>query len=193
MGNDPIALFEAAAAQADRVVAAVREDQLADPTPCTEWRVRDLINHLVTGNLLFTAIVAGTERPDRSRDHLGDDPHAAFRDSVSRLSEAFAKYDVLSGTYATPVGEGPGALLVQMRMCELVVHGWDIARATGQSTDFDPVVVAAARAGYERSPHLPRGEGKPFGEVKPAPAGATDADRLAAFLGREVSSAGGPP
>src|SRR2546423_6631754 len=138
MGNDPIPLFEAAAAQTDRVVAAVRPEQFADPTPCADWRVRDLINHLVTGNLLFTAIVAGTERPERGKDHLGDHPLAAYRDSVSGLSEAFAKPDVLSGTYATPVGEGPGALLVHMRVVEHVVHGRDLARATGQPTDFDP-------------------------------------------------------
>ncbi len=186
MTQDPIALFEAAAAQTDRVVAAVRPDQLADPTPCADWRVRDVINHLVTGNLLFAATVAGTERPDRSRDHLGDDPLGAFRASVSQLSEAFAKHDVLSGTYATPVGEGPGAQLVQMRLAELIVHGWDIAKATGQSTDFDPALVAVARRGYEHAPVLPRGEGKPFREAKPEPAGATDADRLAAFLGRQL-------
>jgi uncharacterized protein (TIGR03086 family) len=186
MTSNPIATYEAAAAQADRVVAAVRAEQLGDPTPCSDWRVRDVINHLVTGNLLFAAIVADAPRPDRSADHLGDDPLAAFRDSVSQLSGTFAKHDVLSGTFATPVGEGPGALLVQMRLSELVVHGWDIAKATGQSTDFDPDLVAAARAGYEHAPVLPRGEGKPFRDEKAAPAGATDADRLAAFLGREV-------
>ena len=186
MTQHPIALYEAAAAQADRVVAAVAADQLGDPTPCNDWRVRDVINHLVTGNLLFAAIVADTPRPDRSADHLGDDPLAAFRDSVARLSGTFAKHDVLSGTYATPIGEGPGALLVRMRLSELVVHAWDIAKATGQSTDFEPATVAAARSGYEQAPVLPRGEGKPFREEKPAPAGATDADRLAAFLGRTV-------
>src|SRR5947209_903838 len=121
MAQNPIALYEAAAAQADRVVAAVRAEQLDEPSPCSDWRVRDVINHLVTGNLLFAAIVADTPRPDRSRDHLGDDPLAAFRASVSQLSDAFAKHDVLSGTYTTPIGEGPGALLVQLRLSELVV------------------------------------------------------------------------
>ncbi len=186
MTHDPIALFDAPAAQADRVVAAVRDDQLADPTPCTDWRVRDVINHVVTGNLLFAAIVAGTPRPDRSRDHLGDDPLAAFRDSVAQLSEAFAKHDVLSGTYATPVGEGPGALLVHLRFNELMAHSWDIAKATGQSTDFDPELVAQSQAIFAAVPVLPRGDGKPFRDAQPVPPGATDADRLAAFLGRQV-------
>jgi uncharacterized protein (TIGR03086 family) len=184
--DDPLAQFHAAAAQAQRVVATVRPDQLGDPTPCTGWTVRDVINHLTTGNLLFTAIVTDGPKPDRSRDHLGDDHVTAFRDSVTDLSEAFAKHDVLSGTYATPFGTGPGALLVHMRRNELVQHAWDIARATGQSTDLAPDLAAAALASFQAAPFMPRGEGKPFGETRQPPPDATAADRLAAFLGREV-------
>jgi uncharacterized protein (TIGR03086 family) len=184
--EDPLALFQAAAAQAGRVVAAVRPEQLDDPTPCTAWTVRDVINHLTTGNLLFTAIVSDGPKPDRSQDHLGDDHVTAFRDSVAGLSEAFAKHDVLSGTYATPVGTGAGALLVHMRFNELVVHAWDIARATGQSTDLDPDLAVASLASFQAAPFLPRGDGKPFGEATSAPPDASAADRLAAFMGREV-------
>ncbi len=186
MTDDPLARFEAAAAQAERLVTAVSADQLADPTPCPAWTVRDLINHVTTGNLLFAAIVSDGPRPDRSADHLGDDHVAAFRDSLTRLSEAFAKHDVLSGTYATPMGEGPGALLVSMRFNELVVHGWDLAKATGQRTDLDQELAEASLASFRAAPFLPRGEGKPFGESMPVAADASAADRLAAFMGREV-------
>jgi uncharacterized protein (TIGR03086 family) len=186
MTHDPLADFEAAAAQAQRVVAAVRADQLGDPTPCTDWTVRDVINHMVTGNLLFAAIVADEPRPDRSADHLGSDHVAAFRDAVTRLSEAFTKHDVLSGTYPTPMGEGPGALLVGMRFNEMVVHAWDVARASGQSTTLDPELAARSLASFEAAPFIPRGEGKPFGDSKQPPPDAHPADRLAAYLGREV-------
>jgi uncharacterized protein (TIGR03086 family) len=186
MTDDPLGRFAAAAAQADRVVAATRADQLGEPTPCAGWTVRDLINHMVTGNLLFTAIVTGEPRPDRTADHLGADHVAAFRDSVIRLSEAFAKHDVLSGTYATPMGEGPGALLVSMRFNEMVLHAWDVAKATGQSTDLDRDLATASLSSFEAATFLPRGEGKPFAEPKPAPPDATPADRLAAFMGRQV-------
>jgi uncharacterized protein (TIGR03086 family) len=186
MTDDPLSRFEAAAAQAERVVAAVRVDQLADPTPCTAWTVRDVINHLTTGNLMFAAIVSDGPRPDRSADHLGDDHVAAFGDSVTRLSEAFAKHDVLANTYATPMGEGPGALLVSMRFNELMVHSWDVAKATGQSTDLDPELAEASLASFQAAPFLPRGEGKPFQESQPVPPDATAADRLAAFMGRRV-------
>ncbi len=186
MTKDPIALYEAAAAQMERLIAAVQPGQLDDPTPCTQWRVRDLINHVVGGNLRFVAIVAGTPPPDRGVDHLGGDPLGAFRSSVKALSEAFAEHDVLSHSYSTPIGDGPGELLVRMRMDELVVHGWDLARATGRSTDLDRELVAEARALFDAAPVIPRGEGRSFGEPKPTPPDATDADRLAAFLGRDV-------
>jgi uncharacterized protein (TIGR03086 family) len=184
--TDVIARFAAAAAQADRVVAAVRPDQLGDPTPCPPWTVRDLINHIVTGNLFIASIVAGEAPPDRTADHLGADPLAAYRASVRRLHEVFADHDVLSGTYRTPVGEGPGSLLVSMRFNELVVHAWDVAKASGQSTDLDRELAEESLAHLKASPHLPRGEGKPFGEEKPAPPDAVPADRLAAFMGREI-------
>jgi uncharacterized protein (TIGR03086 family) len=186
MTQDPLARFDAAAALAQRVVAAVRPDQLDDPTPCTGWTVRNVINHMVTGNLMFISIVAGGLPPDRSADHLGDDYLAAFRDAVRRLSGAFVEHDVLANRYRTPVGEGPGALLVSMRFNEMVVHSWDLARATGQSTDFDPDLVAASLASFQAAPVLPRGEGKPFQAEQPVPPDATVADRLAAFMGRAV-------
>src|SRR5262249_58763593 len=86
MTDDPLARFEAAAAQADRVVAAVRADQLGDPTPCTDWTVRDLINHLTTGNLMFAAIVSDGPRPDRGPDPPGQDHLAAFPAPVPPLA-----------------------------------------------------------------------------------------------------------
>jgi uncharacterized protein (TIGR03086 family) len=177
--------FDAAGAQAIRLVEAVRPDQLPDPTPCPQWTVGDLVNHMVTGNLLIAAIVAGEPHPDRAADHLGDDYVSAFRDSVTRLSETFAKHDVLSGTYPSPYGEGPGSLLVHMRINEMVVHGWDLAKATGQSTALDPELADASLASF-RAARLPRGEGKPFGAERTVPPDAHPADRLAAYLGREV-------
>src|SRR5262245_23329444 len=125
MTDDPIGLYTAAADQAGRVVDGIGPDRLGDPTPCPDRDARALLNHVVTGNLLFAAMVAGTERPDRSADHLGDDHRRAYHDSVDTLSAAFTEHDVLNGVFPTPFGEGPGAQLVMMRFNELVVHGWD--------------------------------------------------------------------
>ena len=81
MSDDPIALFRRAAALADATVSAVRHDQLGHSTPCTEWTVRQLINHMLTGNLFFVSLATGAPPPDLTADHVGDDHVASFRDS----------------------------------------------------------------------------------------------------------------
>jgi uncharacterized protein (TIGR03086 family) len=83
--------YDRAAAVAAGIIAAVKPDQLDGPTPCADWTVRQVINHLVTGNLLFANIVRGTPPPDRGQDHLGDDPMRAFRDGVADLRAAFSR------------------------------------------------------------------------------------------------------
>jgi uncharacterized protein (TIGR03086 family) len=185
MTVDPISRYQEAAAQADRVIAAITPDQLGNPTPCADWDVRVLLNHVVTGNLRFVSLVAGGPAPDPHQDHLGDDHLAAFRDSVVKISTAFTRHDVLNGRYQTPLGEGPGAQLVTMRFCELTVHAWDLARATGQPTYLDPDLATAALAVFEAALAGSR-DGSPFAAARPVPADAGAADRLAAFTGREV-------
>ncbi len=188
MTDDALVLFDRAATLADGVVAAVRTDQLDNPTPCTEWSVRQLLNHVVTGNLLFASFATGGERPDRGADHLGDDHVAAFRSSVAVLAAAFDEPGFLERTTPNPFGEGPGRILVTMRFNELCVHSWDLARATGQSTDLDPELIGQSLEFFQASPMMSaaRQPGGPFGVEQPAPHGATAADRLAAFVGRRA-------
>jgi uncharacterized protein (TIGR03086 family) len=186
MDENPLRLFDRAVEAAAGVIGGVKAEQLDDPSPCAGWTVRQVINHLVTGNKMFMSIVAGGPPPDRSQDHLGDDPLAAFRASAARLRAAFLTDGVMERSYAAPFGDGSGAKLVEMRVNEMIVHGWDVARGSGQSTDLDPEVAQACLALFEAVPFIPRGEGKPFGTERPVPPGATVADRLAAFTGRPV-------
>jgi uncharacterized protein (TIGR03086 family) len=185
MTENPLVKFDRAAAVADSVIAAVRPDQLGDPTPCTEWSVRQLINHLVTGNLMFAGMVTGGPRPDRNQDQLGDDPLGAFRSTASDLRAAFSAEGALDGTYPTPFGESPGAVLVNMRVVEMSVHSWDIAKATGQSTDLDPQLAEWGLRSLRNALPADRA-GSPFGTEQPASGAVTAADRLAAFAGRAV-------
>jgi len=184
---DVLANFDRAAAAARSVVDGVRPEQWGLPSPCADWDVRAVLNHLVMGNLMAHAGVRGRQPPrDRSADYLGADPPAAFGDSLVACRAAFAEPGVLEKVVRTPMGEQPGAFYVHMRINELLAHGWDIAAATGQSTDLAPELAKEALAMWqERLGGKPRGE-LPFGPERPAPADATEADRLAAFLGREV-------
>jgi uncharacterized protein (TIGR03086 family) len=185
MTEDLTELYLAAVADIDRTIAAVTPDQLAAPTPCDGWDVRTLLNHLVGGNAFFLARATGTPNPSRDQDFIGEDALGAFRASAARLTEAFGEEGFAARPVSTPFGEGVGAVLVSMRINEFLLHGWDVAVATGQPRDFDPRVVAfAERALHARQ--IPRGEGAMFGEQQPAPEGASPLDSLAAFTGRHV-------
>jgi uncharacterized protein (TIGR03086 family) len=132
---DALESFAVAAAAVRRVVDGVRDEQWGLPSPCAEWDVRGVLNHLVMGNLMAHAGVRGRQPPkDRSADYLGADPRAAFADSIVACRAAFAEPGVLEKVVRTPLGEQRGAFYVHMRINELLAHGWDIASATGQQS-----------------------------------------------------------
>jgi uncharacterized protein (TIGR03086 family) len=171
----------------EAVVAGIADDQWDAPTPCTELDVRGVLNHLVRGNLLFVAVIRDEPRPEPGTDHLGDDPLAAFQGAAGQLREAFGAADVLDTVYAAPFGSGPGAVLAHVRVVEVLTHGWDLARATGQPAAFPDDVAERALAGAKRAlTERPLGPGAPFAAEVTVPADAPAADRLAGFLGRAV-------
>jgi uncharacterized protein (TIGR03086 family) len=169
----------------EAVVAGIRAAQWSAPTPCTELDVRAVLNHLVSGNLLFAALVRGEPLPDRSADHLGGDPLTAFQRAAGQLREAFATPGVLESVYTAPFGTGPGAALLHVRIVEALAHGWDLARATGQPAAFpDDVAERALAATKQQLTLRPAGTGAPFGAEVPVAEDAPAIDRLAGFLGR---------
>jgi uncharacterized protein (TIGR03086 family) len=187
--ESPLERFDRAAAVATAIVDGIADDQFDLPSPCAEWTVRGVLNHMVTGNLMIDAIVAGRAHPDRNVDRLGEDPSAVFVASLATTRVSLSEPGLFERVVTTPIGEAPGAFLVQMRVAELLVHGWDLARATGQSTDLDPELAVEVMAAWQaRMGDRPRTM-VPFEEPRSVPADATAADRLAGFLGRTVVSA----
>jgi uncharacterized protein (TIGR03086 family) len=179
--------FTTAIGEVEALVQAVRPEQLSAPTPCAEFQVRDLINHLIFENLAHAALADGSEipQPDRTTEYVGEDHVRSYMDSARLVRAAFARPSMVAQKYG-PL-EAPGSMLVQQAVIELLSHGWDLARATGQGTDLAPAVaeetLAVVRLWYRDQP---RGPGQAFGPEQPAPAGASAADRLAAFLGRAI-------
>jgi uncharacterized protein (TIGR03086 family) len=183
----PLADLDRALAAAERVVAGIQPGQWPAPTPCTELDVRGVLNHLVSGNLLFAALVRGELLPDRGADHLGGDPLGAFQRAARELQEAFAGPGVLESVYTAPFGTGPGAALLHVRIVELLAHGWDLARATGQPADFpDDIAERTLGATRRQLTSRPEGPGAPFGAEVAVPDDAAAIDRLAGFLGRPM-------
>jgi uncharacterized protein (TIGR03086 family) len=176
------------------LVHGVAEEQWSSSTPCPQLSVRALVNHLVSGNRIFTGIVTGADLPPREErqrlgaiDHLGDDPSSAYRESANSLVAAFRQPGVLGRVFPSPIGSAPGGVLLHLRMIEALVHGWDIARATGQPAQLpqDLAEVELAVARDQLPADLPR-TGDPFGPVQPVSQDAPAIDRLAAYLGRPV-------
>jgi len=184
-GPDVLADLDRALASTEVIVAGIRPGQWPAPTPCTELDVRDVVNHLVSGNRLFAALVRGGPLPDRGEDHLDGDPLASFQQAAGELREAFAAPGVLESVYTAPFGSGPGAALAHVRIVELLMHGWDLARATGQQADFPADVAERALAAARRQlTSRPEGPGAPFAAEVPVADDAPAVDRLAGFLGR---------
>ncbi|HEX9546189.1 MAG TPA: TIGR03086 family metal-binding protein [Acidimicrobiales bacterium] len=163
------------------VLANVKPDQLGAPSPCTEWDAKAVIDHVISGNQWVEGL-GGHQPPP-----LSDDPLAAHAESAAAAQAVFAAPDGLTRTFDLPFGTIPGAAFIGLRTSDVFTHAWDLAKATGQSTDLDPELAAEAlEAAQGRISPAFRGPGRPFGEQQPCPDGRPKADELAAFLGRMV-------
>ncbi|HEX4213275.1 MAG TPA: TIGR03086 family metal-binding protein [Candidatus Dormibacteraeota bacterium] len=175
------------------IVDGIDEDDWARPTPCTEWTVRDLLNHLVSGQRRLGRMARGEQPPASGTDVLGADPKGAFRDATAEVEALAATPGMLEKRLVTPLGEQPGSFVVVLQGNELMVHGWDLARSLGASVDPLPADIAdrTLRMWQERLARMHRPEGGPFAAEQPVASDAPASDRLAAYLGRSADWA--PP
>lgn len=192
MTLEPVEDLAAATRAAGDLVADVRHEQWGAPTPCPEWNVRELVNHVVSGTRLFTGILRGDAivGPDaldpKAGDTLGDNPASAYRKAAEELLAAFRQPGVLEQFFDVPVGTVPGVVALHLRTVEELVHGWDLAQATGQQTRFgDDTVERAIEFSLGKLADVPP-ERSPFAPPQPVLDHAPPLDRLVAMLGREV-------
>lgn len=177
----------------DSLVATLRwaeEDQWTEATPCPDWDVRALVNHLITGNERFVVRLAG-EQPgpplDRSDASTKDLVETYERTNVEVL-EAFGQSGASQRVSQWPIGPLQGTDALGLKITETLVHGWDLQQALGTTIDFDPATIAEAHAwSGPMLTRIPEGR-NPFGTPQEAPPDAQPLDRLAALLGRQVVS-----
>lgn len=183
-----LARFDRAVAAAGAVFDGVKAEQWGDPTPCTEWTVRDLMNHVVGGTRQFISLMSGGGPLDRSADYLGSDPAGSFREAAGELRAIFAAEGALERLFPSPFGPQPGQFIAELRVTEMMTHGWDLARATGQSTDLDPELAESLIENFRRMRARAGGApaALPFDDEQPVADDAPAADRLAAVAGRRV-------
>lgn len=147
---------------------------LADPTPCPEWRVHDLVDHVVAAPARFARMARGEQVDWSATPSAGPDPAARFRAHADDLIRSVA--DAAAG----------GSPPLDWQCAELAVHTWDLATALVRpTTDLDAEVAERGLAFLRAS--LPDDNRSPaFAPEKPAPEGADAYRRIAAFAGRSV-------
>lgn len=173
------------------IMANVTPDQLDDRTPCASWDVRRLINHIVGGSHWFAITTNAGASPEddttEDTDFTADDMVAAYDEGINQSLAAFGAPGAEEKMVKLPFGEFPGGVFMAFATIDHFTHGWDLAKATGQSTDLDPVMASQildqARMLVPDQLRGPDGVGL-FGPIVDVPESTSPANQLAAFLGR---------
>jgi uncharacterized protein (TIGR03086 family) len=184
------ALVQAAAGPATATVRGVRADQLDAPTPCREYDVRRLVNHLLYwGPTLEGAARKESVPPpgagERGVDLTGGDWAGDLVAQFGRLASAWSRPDAWVG--ATELGGAltlPAATVGGMVLGEFVVHGWDLARATGQEPSWDGAVLEFLHEEVVRTVEQGRAAGV-YGDPVPVPDSAPALARILGMTGRD--------
>lgn len=169
------------------LICKVRSDQWSATTPCTDWTVRRLVDHLIGMNRVFTALLLDAPPPSRpTADHVEQDPVAAYQDTAEALLLAFARPGTLARNFSGPLGSATGAERLQIRLYDLLAHGWDLAEAIGQPAHL-PEDLAEQSLAFVRAQLSDQSRTGRFGPIQQTPDNASAIDRLAAFLGRPIT------
>ncbi len=177
-----------AAAGMAEILAMISADEHSKPTPCPGWSVEDLIAHVLAGNIKYAEIAMGREwSPGVPAIVVGKDPLDAYRTTVESMLTAWAEPGALDREIGLPVGRGRAEAALYIHLGETLVHGWDLAVSTGRSAIFDTDVVEASLGQFRSWLPATRSGQAPFSDATSIPDDADAIDRLAAYLGRDVS------
>ena len=187
MPADQAALHQKAVEEFDARVRAVGDDQWELPTPCSDWNVRQLVNHLVYEDRWTVPLMEGSTIAavgDRYEgDLLGDDPKGAWAESCAEAVAAVQADGALERMVDLSSGPTPAGEYVSQLLADHLIHAWDLARAVGADERLDPELVEACAAWFtEMEPHY-RAAGA-VGERPETPPGADAQTTLLAAFGR---------
>jgi uncharacterized protein (TIGR03086 family) len=191
-GMESLMLLTRVVDETTQVVNDVSDDQLANPSPCEGWTVRDVINHITGGATMFAISAEQGSVSDEvlgqlmgGGDNLGDDPQAAWATAASRALRAYEQPGVMEKIVKLPFGEMPAGVALNIAVFDVLTHAVDIARASGQEiTDAELIETALVVGRQMIGPEL-RIPGV-FDPEQPVASDAPPADRLLAFAGRKV-------
>jgi uncharacterized protein (TIGR03086 family) len=175
------------------LVARVGDGDLGRPTPCPAYTLGDLIEHVGGLALAFTAAAnkdggryAG-QAASGEASRLGEDWRVRIPRDLTTLAQAWRDPAAWAGMTRIAGSDSPAEVVGLVAADELVVHGWDVARATGQPYDCEPELLAAAGSflAMFASPDAPAGPDVAFGPSRQVRADAPELDRVVALAGRD--------
>jgi uncharacterized protein (TIGR03086 family) len=177
-----------AAAAAARTVGNVQASQFGRPTPCADWDVRTLLNHLIVWTSYSLEARAHGDSVGQDvidRDFAADPGFAAdYRAQLDRALTAWSDPARWEGSLNVMGSPTPAADVAALNIAEMVLHGWDLAAATGQAYTVSEPAAAAALHAVEANAELFR-QYKGFAEPVEVPSTAPVLDRLLALSGRD--------
>ncbi len=169
-----------------QLIEGLADDDWSAPTPCPDWTVLEVIEHMVSDLAQFADVGAGAGFDPLAQMSLSPaDALAAFDEAAGRMLSTWSDPAVAGRLHSMPWGDTPGATLIGFMVMEQLAHGWDLARATGHTPAYDPDLIAeslaAAEANDDPSIRVPG----MFGPIVTVSADAPTIDRVAGFLGRD--------
>jgi uncharacterized protein (TIGR03086 family) len=163
-------------------VSAVQDDQWTNASPCEEWTARDVVRHVVDTQGMFLGFV---NREMDDHPSVDDDPEGAVRAVTGRIRRDLEDEALAAETFEGMMGTQRFDEAVDRFLAnDLIAHGWDLAKATGQDTEIDADDVAHLRKMAEGFPSEAMRSPGAFGPEVEVPDDASEQDKLLAFLGR---------
>ena len=175
------------------LVEGTDTNQLDNETPCSDFRVRDLIGHFTFGRFLFAAGMSGDKArgdellgsmPQQFGDVLGNDHHGTYQDASAQLETAVSGVGDLGETVSLVFGDMPAGVALQMLSGDNLVHCWDLARSTGQEFNPPDDLVEASTEFFQGFITDDRRAGGGFGPEVQVSEDASALDRLLGLCGR---------
>ncbi len=169
------------------VVERIWFGQLDSPTPCAKFTVHDVLDHMMIGGGTFAPLFRGETPPELKAPAVyGWVPAAEFAATMKDLLAAVMSPGALDRVIRSPFGQVEGDTLARLVAFDGLIHGWDLARATGQTWAPSVEVVVAVDAFARQAITAEMRDGETFAQPTLAPADADPLERLVAFSGRTV-------
>ena len=141
-------LFDRAVEEFDRRVSAIAEDQWDNATPCSEWSVRDVVNHVVVEDLWAPGLLEGRTIDEIggmdafAGDRLGSDPKRAWSEAARDARASVHREGAMEITTHLSFGDLPGSVYTQQLLSDHLIHAWDLARGIEADDHLDDELVA---------------------------------------------------